>query len=243
MDYGLLMLSGDPVTYAALAPVGTSGAGPYYSTPGSLNGGFDLGRGSQMLSLSGIGGVNNALNGLSNQDPAGAAIPGLLPSLGFVTFDNTDYDGDGDLVGTPPSGSWRATWVDIDWDVTFGLDPALATSIPVNFGNCRVPIQCLASGGPWPSATTLAMLPIFIHETAPVNWPDPGGFGATPGEFGVPMVAGSSVHIPVAGSVCLAGFPIALQYGSSGLVTSSGPFTYDPSIAKISGTRQVFLID
>jgi hypothetical protein len=245
METGLLMLSADPVTHAALAPVGFNGTGPYYTTatPGNPNNGFDLGRGSQMVSFSGTSGVTNIITGFGNQDPAGSPTAGLFPALGFVTFDNTDYDGDNDVVTTPPVGGYRIVWVDFDLDVTFGIDPAFSTSAVVSFGNCRVPIQIPTTAGPWPSSLTMTLLPILVHATAPVAWPDPGGYGATPGEFGIPMVAGATLFLPLGGSVCLAGLPIALQYGSSGLLSSTGPLTWDPLISRISGTRQIFLFD
>jgi hypothetical protein len=245
VEYALLMLSADPVTHAALAPLGAEGTGPFYTTatPGNFNGGFDLGRGSQMLSFSGKSGVWEN-NNTSNQDPLQAALP-VTPALGFVTFDNTDYDGDGDLVGTPPVGGYRLTWIDLDLDVSFGIDPALATSALQWFGSSRVPIQIGSTPGPFPSPTTLSFFPLFVHATTPVAWPDPGGYGGSAGDFGVPMVAGASVFIPLGGidSVCFVGLSIALQYGSSGLVSSTGPLTWDPAIARVSGTRQIFLFD
>ncbi|MFT7465567.1 MAG: hypothetical protein ACI9EF_003936, partial [Pseudohongiellaceae bacterium] len=185
MDYGLLMLSADPVTAAALAPVGVNGTGPYYrnTAGGSINGGFDLGRGSQMVSLSGISGVTNGGTGFGNQDPAGAAIGGKVPSLAFVTFDNTDYDGDGDLVTTPPGGSWRLTWVSIDYDVLLGISPDQAGSVSVgSAGLCRAPVSISSSVLAFPQPLTLSFMPLFVHQAAPVAWADPGGLGGTAGE-------------------------------------------------------------
>ncbi|MFT7463031.1 MAG: hypothetical protein ACI9EF_001373, partial [Pseudohongiellaceae bacterium] len=63
---------------------------------------------------------------------------------------------------------------------------------------------------------------------------------------GVPMVAGSSIHLPLGGlaaNICIAGIPVALEYGSSGLVSATGPLTWDPTVAATSGTRQIFLFN
>jgi hypothetical protein len=245
VEYGLMLLSGDPVTSAALAPVGFLGTGPYYGTsvPGVLNGGFDLGMGSTMASVSGTQGVLNGVTGLGNQDPASSPTPGLVPSIGFVTFDNTDYDGDGDLLTTPPTGSQRVVWIAVDFDLTFAVDPAQGIQIPMGpGGQCSVPLRIQASMPIFPQPLTTSLLAVFVHNTAPVPWPDPGGLGATPGEFGVPMVAGSSVHIPLGslGSVCV-GLPVGLSYGSSGL--SGSALTWDPMVARVSATRQLVLVD
>lgn len=244
VEYGLMLLSGDPVTAAALAPVGHLLSGPYHGEPVSgPNTGFDLGMGSLMASLSGVQGVSSGPGPLGNQDPA-ATGGGAVPSIGFVTFDNTDYDGDGDLVGTPPQGGQRLTWVGLDMDLLFGIDPGWGETIPVGpLGQVALPLRVPASApAPFPQPLSLSLLALFTHQTAPVAWPDPGGLGAVPGEFGVPLVAGSSVHIPLAtvGPVC-AGVPVGLSYGSSGL--SGGGLTWDPTVARVSGTRQLVLVD
>lgn len=243
-EYGLLLMSADPVTHAALAPLGWLGAGPYSAVGpllGGINGGFDLGRGSQAIALKGIGGVtNNTWTGMTNQDPSQSGIPGVQSTIGFVTFDNTDYDGDGDYLATPPTGSKRVTWIDVDFGVVLGTDPAASPSAVTYFGLSRVPLQ--VSGPPWPQPVTLQFLSLFTHD-ATGTLPDPGGFGGLESEFGVPIVAGASIHVPTGllNPVCL-GIPVALQYGTSGLLPTNA-FTWNPAITRVSGTRQIFLFD
>jgi hypothetical protein len=247
LDYAWFAYSRNPVTQDALAPASPSASGgPFYTTGAgcplsgsSVNGGFDMGR-HIGISLGGAGGVPNPFTGLGNQDPAGAAITGLTPTLGFVTFNNNAY--------LPPGtvGGWRLTWLQIDFDMTFGVDPALASSAVLFFGGVRVPI-CIpfTSPGSWPQSLTTTLFNIYRHDTGPVSsaipgcWQDPTGQG---GFFDA--IAGSSLHVGTAGSgsVCI-GLPIGITFGSSGLLGPGGPLTWDPTVNQTSLGRTLSLID
>jgi len=245
VDYCLMLLSKDPTTHAALAPVGHRQSGSYYSTsvPSNPNSGFDVGRGSQMYSTSGFAGYPNADSLTSNQDP-GNGPAGTMPALGFIAFDNVDYDGDGDPVGTPPQGGTRLMWVTIDWDVSFGIDPALAGDAVCFGGEVRAPSSIPYSvPSPWPQPLTTGLFPLFAFQTVnrdgDSNWVDPSGLPA--GSYQTPTVAGTTHFIPFDfGSLCI-GAPLALMYGSSGMTGSS--LTWNPNVARVSGSRQIVMLD
>lgn len=241
-DYATHMLSADPVTNDALAPVGWNATGTYYATglgvPGSgnsFNGGFDLGR-HGALSLGGSSGVPNPHTGFGNQDPAGSPGAGLAPTLGFVTWD----------VAADGSADTRLTWVQTDVDLTFGIDPAFDADAVVAFGSLRVPVPIPATPGPWPMPETISFFPFLIHDvadrTAVPGWLDPDGFA--PGAFGIPPVVGSSIHLPTGGgaAVCI-GLPVALSYGSTAMASASGPLVWGLGPGGPSVGRQLSLFD
>lgn len=232
LDYEYHSKSVDPTANVALAPTGFGGAGTYYSTTVDAGGGnptvpgagFDLGR-HTAWSATGTGGSLNPNTGLGNQDPLGAGIPALSPTIALATWNNEDYDGTG-----APAGGFRLTWITIDWDATFGLDPAIAGEATVFGGAVRVPSTIPASVPAWPQPLTSVYWPFLIHNTVNHDgsglWPDPNGFPS--GQFGVPGVNGTSIHLPsLLGPQCI-GAPLGLQFGSSGLLGPGGPLTWIP---------------
>lgn len=261
VDFAWHSLQVDPSVNVALQPAGFHDAGPYYTTtvdasggnPGVAGAGFDLGR-HVAWSQSGTMGATNPVTGLTTQDPAGSPTPGLVPSLGIATWNNEDYDGDGDPVGTPPTGGWRLGWLTFDWDATFGLPPELSGDATVYGGEVRVPSTVsgpLQAG--WPQVITSAYWPFLIHDTVNHDgsglWPDPDGLPS--GAFGVPGVNGTSIHLPIPlGSVCV-GLPILIVVGTSGMIAPTGPLTWIPDaipgfpgVANASSTtRQVYYLD
>lgn len=240
VDYSLLLLSAQPVTAAALAPTGANQQGPYLhqtenvvtETGGpalNLNGGFDVGRGSRVISLSGQAGVMNPFTGLGNQNPAGS---GKLPTLGFMTWDNG-----GDL-----NGSVRLVWISVDFLGLAGIDPASDPGVLVGPAGPRLPV---GNGGFLQSITSVGFS-LFGHRTsvAPSGWPD-SDFGVSIGSA-TTAIAGASNQFPTTGlSVCsaLLGLPVNLTYGSSGRLDGPGGITWDPNVADISGSRELFLLD
>lgn len=242
-DYNLLYATVEPNTSASLAPVGANAAGPYYAqtenvtnefgTPAfNPNGGFDVGRGSRAISLGGAGGVPNpATPTQGNQNPGST---GLTPSLGMVTWDNA-----GDF-----NGSVRLTWVSVDFLGLIGADPALDAGIIKPFFQVRLPV---VSAGIVQGLTSLCW-GIYGHKTktATSGWPDPGGL--TSGAFGVPAIAGASAQFPTVGAtVCstpgLLGVPVNLTYGTTGRKDGPGKLTFNPAIADLSGSKELFLFD
>lgn len=242
VDYTLLMSTMEPNTHASLAPVGLNGSGPYYTqlenvtnefgAPGlNLNGGFDVGRGSRVISFGGTAGVPNPTTGVGNQNPG---TSGFLPTLGFATWDN---GGDGD-------GSVRLTWVSIDFLGLFGGNPDSDPGVIKPFYNVRIPVVSAGLTQP----TTSLCWGLFGHKTATASsgWPDAGGLPS--GTFSVPAIAGASNQFPTIGvTVCLSsgilGIPVNLTYGTSGRKDGPGKLTFNPSIADLSGAREVFLFD
>ena len=224
-DYSLSLLTREPDTVAALLPqpnppfAGT-GLVPTneYGAVGDPNGGFDIGRGSHAFSLSGEYGVPNPLTGQGNQNPA--SNPGAVPALGFVTFD--------------AKPSLRATWLSFDVVGAQGLPPGADAGVTVAGGLLRLPVH--ASG--FPQALTSRGLQVFGHATAPV----PGGpyFG------GIDQVVGASWQVVVRSlPAACTGLPINFTYGTSGregTVGAPGRLTFDPAVADISGSRELFLV-
>ena len=215
--------------------------------PGVPGSGFDLGRHSAWSQSGTLGAINPA-TGLANQDPAGSATPGLVPTLSVATWNNEDYDDTG-----TPAGGFRLTWLTLDWDATFGVNPDAAGDATVFGGAVRVPSTIPASIPTWPQVITSAFWPFLIHNTVNHDgsgiWPDPNGFPS--GAFTTPGVSGTPIHIPISiGSTCI-GSPIALQIGSSGLLGPGGPLTWIPDgLAGFPGianaaspSRQVYYFD
>jgi hypothetical protein len=230
LNYETHYLSVNPSTNVALAPVGSNGTGPYYATGvgvpnsgNSLNGGFDMGRHSG-ITTTGTGGVVNVLTGVGNQDPAGSPTAGLVPTLGFVTMAN------GPATTINQS---RLTWVQIAFDLTFGVDPVNAIDLGVGgpAKPVRVPVtNSVSFPGGFPQPLTNTLFGFFIHtavdQTGQTAWPDPFGFAG--GTFGILPQWGSSIHLPVAtGSVAI-GLPVGLQVGSSALGGPAGPLSWGP---------------
>jgi len=241
-DYNLLMSTVEPNTHASLAPVGTNAAGPYYTQTENvtnefgvaalnLNGGFDVGTGSRVLSLGGGAGVPNPITGLGNQNPG---TSGFLPALGMMTWDN----------GGDFNGSVRLTWVSIDFLGLAKGNPDTDVGVIKPFYNVRIPV---VSAGLTQGLTALCW-GIFGHKTktATSGWPDPGGLPS--GAFGVPPIGGASAQFPTVGlTVCstpgLLGLPVNLTYGTTGRKDGPGGLTFNPSIADLSGSKELYLFD
>jgi hypothetical protein len=259
LDYEFHSKQVDPSSMAALQPAGSNGTGVYYSTTVDAGGGnpaapgtgigFDLGRHSGW-SQAGTGGVTNGLTGLGNQDPAGSPIAPQIPSVGFATWNNENYN-----ALAAPTGGFRLTWITIDWDASFLVDPALAGEATKWFGTSRIPSTIPAAAPvPWPqSYITVPFFPFLVHNTVNHDgsgiWPDPNGFPS--GTFGVPGVSGTSIHLPIIlGSACI-GVPLALQHGTSGLAGPGGPLVWSPNGVpgfptlgnSVSSTAQLHYID
>ena len=229
LNYEYYSISVNPTTHAAIAPTGSNGNGTYYAvgaavanSGGSLNGGFDVGF-HQGISLNGTGGVPNVNTGVSNQDPAGSPTTGLVPSLGFFSYNNS----------TGASATrWRLTWIQVYNELSFGLDPAANGDATLSFGDARTPNSISQVPGPFPTPTTLSFFPVFIHSTADqtgvLEWTDPSGFPG--GQFGVEPNVGASIHLPTLGvtGTCI-GLPLGLQYGTSALGSPSGPLAWTRS--------------
>lgn len=239
-DYGLLMSTVEPSTKASLAPVGANAAGVYYAqTVGvvkengaaalNLNGGFDVGSGSKVLSLSGKKGVANPATLLGNQDPTAA---GKTPTVGFATWDN----------GGDHNGSVRLPWLSID---LIALSPSPAnpdTDVGVikPFFGIRIPV---VSAGILQGITNLSF-GLFGTKTTANGWPDPDGFAS--GAFGVAAIASASNQFPTTGlTVCpvVVSLPVNITYGTSGRKDGPGGLTFNPAIADTSGSRELFLFD
>lgn len=248
IDYDNDWLSSNTSTNVATAPVGANGTGVYYGTGvgvagsgNSVNGGFDMGRHGG-ISTGGAGGTVSSLTGLGNQDPAGSPTAGLIPTLGFVSWDN----GPSTLTGTTRH---RVTWIQIWFDLTFGIDPALTTDLLVGpGGKFRVPVSLqVGFPGGFPQPITTSFFPFFIHSpddrTGLTAWPDPFGFPG--GTFGIPPVVGSSIHLPTVVSSVAIGLPVGLQAGSSALKSGVGPFLWKggPNANTPSQSTGIPLID
>lgn len=241
LDYEYHSASVNPATNAATAPVGANGTGVYYATGAgvpnsgtSLNGGFDLGR-KTGVSLNGTGGGANPVTGLGNQDPAGSPTPGLVPTLGFTTWNNATS-----------SAGFHLTWVQVNNELTFGLDPAGNADATFVFGNVRTPVSISQIPGPFPQPITNLFFGFFIHavgdQTGNSSWLDPNAFAG--GTFGVPPTVGSSIHLPTVGppAACI-GFPIGLSAGTSQLGGPAGPLVWGRNFDAPSNTQNISLID
>jgi hypothetical protein len=233
MDYALTFFDAEPVTVATLAP--RAGTTPYsawttnvFNEFGAVlhpNGGFDVGRGSSAVSLSGIAGVPNPTTGVGNQDPS--LGPGVVPTLGFATWDN----------GGDYNGSVRLTWVSFDVLGAGGGNPDTDPGVLVFEGTVRVPV--VSSGFIQP--LTLNTLGLFGHVTQ-LGFAMPWSPPSFPLETG-----GASWQLPLPAIVpCLAGTSVNLTYGTSGRtggLGTAGGLVFDPAVAGTSGSRQLFLFD
>jgi hypothetical protein len=238
-DYQMLLTSVSPNTTVSLAPQGLAQSGFYYMQTENIgfnpNGGFDVGRGSQAVSMSGLKGAINATSLVGNQDPAGPVGIGagpFLPTLGLVTWDNG-----GDL-----DGSSRLGWLSLDFLGSFLAFPSSAyTDLTLFGGTVRAPIADAGDFGV--GGLPSGLFGVFVHTTslAPSGWPDAGGFSS--GAFGVPPIAGGSIQLPmpVLPAVCI-GIPVIVTYGSSGL-TDGGGLTWNQDIAATSGSKELVLFD
>ncbi len=234
VDYTLDFRSVEAVTAATLAP--RAGTTPYSSWTDNVSneyavvlhpdGGFDIGRGSEAISLSGTAGVPNPFTGKGNQDPSLA--PGTLTTLGFATWDN---DGDYD-------GSVRLTWLSLDLLQLAGGHPALDPGALKAGATLRLPEVSAGLLQP----LTSAAFGLFGHVTRP-------GFvdGYPPSGIFPIIIGGASWQVPLTPlpAACL-GTAVNITYGSSGrkgTLGAPGGLTFDPSIADVSGSRQLFLFD
>lgn len=265
-DYEFTMLSTEPVTAAALAPHGIAQNGPWYGWTENMgldlagNGGYDIGRGSHAVSMTGLEGVGSAF-GTVNQDPANGP-GGTTPSLAFITWDNNQK-----VTGATVNRN-HVVWLDIDYPMINNFvfpfvppaDPALDPGVlktdpnPTGIGNVipsnnaasnkiRLPIH--ATG--FIQGVTNLGLQTFFHTTkpAPSGWPDPSGVAS--GVFGVPAVGGGSLNLALptfATSVpCGVGIPLNVTYGTSSLDTVPPQLKYSRDRFPVSGSRQLFLFD
>jgi len=241
-DYGLVMSTVETSTSAALAPSGQTATGVYYAQTENVinefgvaalnpNGGFDVGRGSHAISLKGHAGVPNPTSGLGNQEPS---LTGVLPSLGFATWDN----------GGDFNGSVRLPWLSIDTAGLLGLNPATDPGIVKPFFGVRLPV--VSAGFVQPISSLCWNLFGTRTQTALSGWPDPEGFAS--GAFGVTAIASASAQFPTGSlTVCnvpgILGVPVNITYGTTGRKDGPGGLTFNPSIADLSGSRELFLFD
>lgn len=241
-DYGLLMATVETSTSASLAPSGQTATGVYYAQTENVinefgsaalnpNGGFDVGRGSHAISLKGHAGVPNPTSGLGNQEPS---LTGVLPSIGFVTWDN----------GGDFNGSVRLPWLSIDTAGLLGLNPATDPGIVKPGFGVRLPV--VSAGFVQPITTLCWNLFGTKTKTAVSGWPDPEGFAS--GAFGVTAIASASAQFPTNTlTVCnvpgILGVPVNITYGTTGRKDGPGKLTWNPSIADLSDSREVFLFD
>lgn len=241
-DYGLLMATVEPSTSASLAPSGQTAAGVYYAQTENVinefgaaalnpNGGFDVGRGSHAISLKGHAGVPNPTSGLGNQEPS---LTGVLPSLGFATWDN----------GGDHNGSVRLPWLSIDTAGLLKLNPATDPGVVKPFFGVRLPV--VSAGFVQPITSLCWGLFGTKTKTAASGWPDPEGFAS--GAFGVSAIASASAQFPTGTlTVCnvpgILGVPVNITYGTTGRKDGPGKLTFNPAIADLSGSRELFLFD
>ena len=158
-DYALYLTSLEPFTTATLAP--RAGTTPYSSWTANVsneygvvmnpNGGFDVGRGSSAISLSGTAGVPNPVTGVGNQNPS--LGPGTVTTLGFATWE-------GPWVGP---GSVRLTWLSFDVLGATGGDPATDPGVVKFGGKVRLPV---VSAGLLQPLTSLGFQ-VFGHVSRP----------------------------------------------------------------------------
>ena len=244
VDYDMHWATLEAGTLAILANHGIDQSGPYYAQTENMTGGggpnfgFDAGRGSRAISFSGLGGVKvpAGLGGLGNgaQDPAYGGGPSR--TLGFATWDNKPN------TSVAGMGSGRISWLSIDLAQIGGLPPESDPDIKKAGGTVRLPVV----GTGFIQPTTSLALSIFTHTTkaATSGWPDPDGLPS--GTFGVPAIAGGSIQFNVGPFVnkvpCNGSLPVNLTYGTTGLNHSPPPaLTWDPSVADISGSKEIYL--
>ncbi len=246
LDFVAHHMTCDPYTNDALQPAGFNATGVYYATSTARagggapvpNGGFDLGR-HVGTSTNGTGGVTNPITLLGNQNPANNAL-GSIPSVGYVTWSNANSNG----AGVCDDVFSRLTWVQFNWDTTFGIDPGVGRRLsPVTFffGLLRLGINIpISIPAPWPQPFTTAFFPFYVHtatsQLGNALWPDPDGFPG--GTFGICPIVGGSLHIPFVGfgPVC-AGVPLAWGFCTSG----TGPIANTTTSPLSNGAEQVLL--
>ncbi len=231
VDYALDLSTPQPVTVAALAP--RAGTTPYSAWTANVaneygvvlhpNGGFDVGRGSSAISVSGTAGVPNPVTGVGNQDPSlGTAVT----TLGFATWDDGgDFD-----------GSLRATWMSLDLLQVRGGHPATDPGVTQAGGTLRLPVVSAGLVQP----LTVASLVGYGHVTS-IGFADP--YAA----FFQLTIGGASWQVPLLQHppACF-GQAVNITYGTTGrlgALGAPGRLTFDPSIADLSGSRQLFLFD
>ncbi len=234
VDYALNFDALEPVTLATLAP--RAGVTPYsawttyvgneYGVVLHPNGGFDVGRGSEAISISGTAGVPNPVTGVGNQDPSLA--PGTLATLGFATWDN----------GGDHNGSVRLTWLSVDLLQLAGGHPSSDPGVLKGGGTLRLPVVSAGLLQP----LTSAAFGLFGHVT---QWGFVWGYPPS-GTFDM-ATGGASWQVPLTPlpAACL-GTAANITYGTTGRKGSLGApggLTFDPAIAAISGSRQLFLFD
>lgn len=263
-EFHFNQLSLEAATTAALAPAGSAlvgeaqyygvtlltnsgfGGSPPFSDP---NGGYDVGAGSQTISLGGTTGYadfNDVLTGapiLASQDPGGSSGVSptyVTPTLGFHTWDTRDYNDN----GIADDGGEKVTLVTFNWDMFGGANPDASGDVLGSPGT-RLPVTpnnaTFGPGGDFPQALTLALLPLLRHTVlpAPAGWLDPNGFPAGAGEL---FDVGTSNHLPSSGTsgTCF-GVEIAMTYGTVTLV--GGNPTYNPQEGSTSGRKVLFVLD
>jgi hypothetical protein len=221
-DYAMRLYSVEPNTIATLAP---RPGGDFAATTANVsnelgavvnpNGGFDAGRGSSAISFGGTAGVPNPVTGLGNQNPAAGAP---ITTLGFATWDN---GGDGD-------GSVRLTWLSLDFLQVGGGNPDTDPGVTKAGGMLRLPV---VSFGLLQALTGLGF-GLFGHVTAAGF---PGGIG------------GASWQLPVSPqpAACV-GLAVNITYGTTGRngsLGAPGGLTFNPLVADVSGSKQLFLFD
>ncbi|MFT7463605.1 MAG: hypothetical protein ACI9EF_001950 [Pseudohongiellaceae bacterium] len=227
LNYDYYSVAVNPTVRDALAPAGAGGDNSFYGIgPGvpnsgdSTNGGFDVGQ-HQGISLGGSGGVPNPNTSLGNQDPLGSPMAGLVPTLGFFSWNNSPGSS---------AGTLRLTWISMYNELSLGLDPALNTDEVMFFGTTRTPVSRSQIPGPFPTPTSEEFFQVYVHSTADQSgfspWTSSGGLPSS-GGFGVSPNVGASIHLRTTGlsSICV-GLPIGLQYGTSALGGTTGPLLW-----------------
>jgi hypothetical protein len=255
----------EAATTAALAPAsaGSGGEGNYYGVTENTNSGlggspplfdfnqgYDVGAGSQAISLNGATGYadfNDVLAGApiaASQDPAGSAGVSptyVIPSLGMHTWDTRDYNDNG--VGD--DSREKVSVIGFNWDMFAGVNPDVSADILGSPGT-RLPATgnngFFGAGGDFPEALTITLIPLFQHTTiaGSTTFLNPNGF--TPAQTGDFHTAGTSSHIPTLGTtgVCF-GVEIAITYGTVTIV--GGNPTYNPQEGSTSGRKVLFILE
>lgn len=264
-DYEWHSKTQTPAVNTATAPTGSNGAGTYYGTNAAppcstvpsivVNGGFNLGR-HQGVSISGAGGALNPATGVSNQNPAGAALP--IPggaTLGYVVWDNRLHP----LLNGPPAGpggtgGTAVSWLQISDNALLQLKPTKANNpdVPLPPHQQRLPGGIEAIFGGWPKPYTIPNLLTLrmdkCNATGSAIWPDPWGFPG--GTFGIAPVVGVSAFVAPIGNlapVCAIGFPIVLEAGyiptTTGTSRGFGAFAFSTDLGTVSTTGHDHLVD
>lgn len=257
LDYEWHTLSRDPSMNHVTAPTGFNGSGIYYAHTGfgavgpfNPNGGGDIGRHGG-TSLSGKGGSINPTTLLGTQDPAGAAIAGLVPTFGFMSWDN-----DTTLTG----GAFnRAVFAQLDWGGVLSVNPTLINNALMGPPGTRMPISIVNSpaaagggqpplpvAGNWLQTVTKNLIKtptnFMIHNPSTKAGADPLGFPG--GTFGIGPVWGATRQLSVSAlsPVCVIGLPVAVDYGSMGY-PAVGFINADPGSQRVSTSGSITVIN